>query len=384
MVEVMKGIGLHSQTAQARRGARARGAGFSLIEVLFAVVILTMGLVFVAAQFPIGIMNSRHIADATMDIVDAHNAQVMLELKLGPLKSSPIFNSNILIPDQNVHALVKANVLVNRTVVLDEIPDDPAYIPIPAASYSYPFLAPYLTVNFNSGLLDGRNIGAIVSPAVDESDREVQASFNFLYDPANDADGSLMSEAIGKVALLRDYNWSSLYQFVGSNTYRFFTFTMRTSKKAGARYAMQSNPVEGELGIQGVAYDRRFPVPWRVQLGLRFVIDLKDPPNPFRVSPAGGELLREGSYLIDADSRFHPDVAAGLTTGLSGFVYEVVEIVPEFAGGDIVTYWIRLNTGLRDDLDFIWVVPPAIVSRSPVAFDDVQPVVQVTQQVIQF
>ncbi len=55
-------------------------SGFSLLEVMMAVVVLMMGMVFVASMFPVGLHNSRINVDNTMNSIEAHNSDVNVEL----------------------------------------------------------------------------------------------------------------------------------------------------------------------------------------------------------------------------------------------------------------------------------------------------------------
>ncbi|MBN2842002.1 MAG: prepilin-type N-terminal cleavage/methylation domain-containing protein, partial [Sedimentisphaerales bacterium] len=59
---------------------RIRQNGFSLLEVMMAVVVLMMGMVFVASMFPVGLHNSRKNVEQTINAIESHNAAVMAEL----------------------------------------------------------------------------------------------------------------------------------------------------------------------------------------------------------------------------------------------------------------------------------------------------------------
>ena len=65
-----------------------RQAGFSLLEVMFSVVVLTLGLIFVPSYFPLGLHMSREIAQGTQGPIQDHNAAVMMELPVRPAASS--------------------------------------------------------------------------------------------------------------------------------------------------------------------------------------------------------------------------------------------------------------------------------------------------------
>ena len=55
---------------------KTRQSGFSLLEVMMAVVVMTMGMVFVASMFPVGLYNARKTADATMNAIELNNSVV--------------------------------------------------------------------------------------------------------------------------------------------------------------------------------------------------------------------------------------------------------------------------------------------------------------------
>ncbi|MBI9017394.1 MAG: type II secretion system protein [Phycisphaerae bacterium] len=59
-----------------------RQNGFSMMEILFAIFILTMGMVFVATQFPIGLNNSKKVAETTVNAAATHNAAILFEKEM--------------------------------------------------------------------------------------------------------------------------------------------------------------------------------------------------------------------------------------------------------------------------------------------------------------
>ena len=56
-------------------------SGFSLLEVMMAVVVLMMGMVFVTSMFPVGLFYSRENVDKTTGAIEAHNASVNVDLQ---------------------------------------------------------------------------------------------------------------------------------------------------------------------------------------------------------------------------------------------------------------------------------------------------------------
>ncbi len=67
-----------------RRGPRALGRGFSLIELLLAVFILGIGVIAISALFPAGIAQQRQSVDDIIGPIVANNALSILRSKLRP------------------------------------------------------------------------------------------------------------------------------------------------------------------------------------------------------------------------------------------------------------------------------------------------------------
>lgn len=59
-----------------------RQSGFSLLEVMMAVVVLMMGMVFVSSMFPVGLHNSRQNVERTINAIESHNAAIMAEMMI--------------------------------------------------------------------------------------------------------------------------------------------------------------------------------------------------------------------------------------------------------------------------------------------------------------
>jgi len=393
----------------------AKNNGFSLMEVMFAVVILTLGMIFVSAQFPLGLDISRQAAETTTSAIDTHNAVSMLKLHLGSLNRTTYFGQNNVPPNKyyfmNTTYIPVTNFFQpnQRFDLRDFVMDDPTslyFLAAPAVSWDYfnitPALPNYLktVISYTNGVitqytLSPRNIGQIVSPPVDESDREVQQILNdkgitpasnyALYEPALD-------DAVYSVAMERTYSWCALYQCLdpppagGGVTFRFYIFTLRRSR-LNSRYAVQDYPVgwaiDPTFGTNPKALlanqDRVFPVPWYINLGT----DAVNPASPlialdrFPVNTLSIQaLLRPGTFLVDV---------------ANGFIYRVQEIQTNATyNSTIYNYVVVLREPIKQNTSFpfqyLSLIPPDIVDRSttPPRFGDNQPVVNVTQQVIRF
>jgi len=404
----------------------------SLVEVLFAVVILTLGLIFVAAQFPLGLATSRQIAEASLNNIDAHNAITQIELQL-----RTVVNSNLALEARGyavtMHPLVKPNIRV-----VDLIPgnhalylDDPEFfgnylINEKGKDPQWPFwseVAPYQ--DFTDDFLS--DIGHMMSPPVDESDPMVQKIMT--------TQGLGFNEAVFKVSLDRNYTWAALYH--GDADY-FYIFTLR-NPQTQVRYALQepdtayagstynindivaanNNPYDdstwpsldrisdGSPLPDDGAEDRVFPVFWRVflddasrdgidALSIRGTCCLyKDVPDGlhsdeykehgfpavFTVNPYVAAILRPGSFIVDADPVYKWQDINGywFTSNSSGDIYEVEDIYPH--EDDDSRFVVHLRTSLRDDLHCFWVIPQPIIryASGGYEFGDRQPVINVTK-----
>ena len=383
-----------------------RQSGFSLIEVLFAMLILTMGIIFVAGQFPLGLANARKIAEETRSEVDAHNAAIMAELQIAPLDPTTFIGDDdtyFVNRDEDVHYLPRPNARLLTAGIpnIDNlVMDDPLltyYKTLPVAGQKYYESGPpanhplhpvtyYPITGFPDGVLLPENIGKIVSPPVDETDQDVQARLNHLGASIGNINRAVFDVATAR----RNFNIAQFYQHIGNNRFRFFVFTLRGSNKR-LGYAVQdlSNLVVPDY-LQSERF-RYFPIPWQVRLPvfIDFIGDTSQysqnnpefpPPDRLIVHENVAAILRPGSILIDADFE-NPST----TWADNGYVYEVSEI-----NQDINGYFMRLRTVLEDNLHNFWVFPPGkdpdnidSITNEP-SWANTQPVVKVTQKIVTF
>jgi len=397
----LKAAGGNIVTARGVTFVNGMAKGFSLMEVLFAVVVLAMGLVFVAAQFPLGIINTAKVADATLNTIDAHNSQVMIKLQLEGTITRGGYPSLAMdfrepVPPLNlqVHPLVKPNVLADSIIsgtpelILDDPEDYGNYLQtglnlVPGWPFWTPSQDP-CNYDVSTQIYKG-DIGNLVSPPVDESDREVQEQLPPTYDPYNPTDVvTYLYPAIFNVAMERKYSWCALYRCIDyqdpaqpdsykkSRQFAFYIFTLRNHNK-NARYAIQDPTVFGTPTPGTYETDRKFPVPWRIDLESP-VTWMAGVPNPDRFYLKSyitlfqklADILHPGSKLVDAQN---------------GYIYEVLEITLDEIGKP----WVRLKTPLVDPLQSFWVIPPAIErDGNNYTFSEAQPVVGVTQKVVRF
>ncbi len=268
------------------QNTRTRQSGFTLMEVMFAVAILAIGLIFLACQFPVGLFASRDVVDQSRNLIESHNSQVMLEVQLslvpnlnqaidtrgkdeyytnsppGPDPAFPRFPFRDL---WRVHLLVKPNVLAysldtdTPRLVLDDLegfsdyiiktsPDllNPTIFPeFPFWPYQYgddpdnpntfPLITPVSNTVWPLGL---RDIGYMNSPPVDESDPEVQKRLQDAgVSPFIDLDEyyRALNLAIFDTSLKRRYSWAA---FTIEGEAQYYIFTFRQPRKE-VQYAMQ-------------------------------------------------------------------------------------------------------------------------------------------------
>jgi len=380
-----------------------RQSGFSLMEVMFGVVVLALGLVFVACQFPVAISQSRDVLEMTTSQIDAHNSGVILELRGDALPSAE-FGSGLQFyrTTPRVHLLYSPNVRVediNNMVVMDDpcdlrfscVPDaDPTYLN--DGSVGLDKLPPHILVD-GDGHLTGQSLTEMVLPTVTMSDPAVQELLGGTFDPLVLADYfNYLYPAMRAVALERKYCSSTLYQCLDPKTkqYRLFTFVLRRLR-TDARFPIQDYASVTGLGTLGPTEDRRFPVPWEVQLALP--VD----PTDLTLFPAGApwDRFTINNYTLD---EVHATaianllrVGAPIVDAVYGHVYRVREIKP--LDDDLKIWEVRVDQPLHyyEQLSAFWTVPPAITQHSGDAdrpdlneYRDDSPVVSLTQKVVSF
>lgn len=410
------------------------------MEVLFAVMILTLGMIFVAAQFPMGLATSKQIADSTQGAIDRHNAAVMVDLQLRGILATFGGVGNMIDDRDNTVAFARVHPLATPNFLVDDerlIVDDWEDFGFDIGAPRWPFWSGGITETLwgrywyvtdpDPTLTNAGDIGHMVCPPVDETDAEVQQILNdWGVAPGDPTYVEDLNNAIFDVAMERNYSWLALYD---SDEKMFYVFTCRIPD-VPVSYAMQTpesmfvrctstvgmnaEPFPYSVWPGGVSNDpaepmdetddadRMFPVFWRVFLddvakfdgpdgngplpGSRWMLEQdgsglraledEDAPDLLYVDAYVAAVLRPGSIIVDADP-FDND--GNNTTRTSGDMYEVDDVwMDEIDNMD--RYYVRLKSPLRDDLHCFWVVPPAIVDRSvdPPEFADQQPVIDVS------
>ena len=391
----------------------SRQFGFSLVEVMFAVVILTLGLIFVASYFPVGLHMSREVLEATEGAAANHNVEVMLEVWLGDLWEDPCFregsfvdgsqDSVVALYQPNVRVVYGANAGDACDMVMDDIEDavfDAAPpIPVPAGQYTQnenggrndvPGYIPWSA----SGKLLRSAIGKYVVPSVSETDKEVRdrtralaAAKGETYDPIDPAHRSdYLEPAMYETALGRHESWLALVQCLdprpggAGNTFKFFIFRLdRRDKKL--RYMMEEkkDTYDNPTGLEATE-DRVFPTLWRVDLHEQVdpsTVRVGEPADRFRLkdfttnAKVIEQLLRKGTPIVNRDN---------------GLRYEITD-VEETPDGDWQVELDRELT-LEEPLQSFWVVAPAVKRTGPgpteTEFAERQPVIDVVERIISF
>ena len=358
---------------------------FSLIEVLLALGVLTLGMIFVAAQFPVGLAASKKVAEDTLSIITAHNTAQTLTLKAPILATTGFLNT----ADSDVTFLHQPNYRFGGP---DYVVDDPLGVLFPAVpdtNFNYAtghaaLLQGYIATYETGGTVMPTNLGMIVSPTLDMSDADYYADLDaegyFTLDPCSATARNLLHDITMQHLATRKYSWAALYSCLDpgyGQSFRFYIFTFRQTD-TNQRFAVQ------DTGSSRIAYpldadeDRRYPVPWLIilpdpidpDLDPLFAPDRFDFTEHANATPTEEDdiinLLREGSILVDA---------------INGQICEVMELVMEDTGDNV---FVRLRQELTAPLEYFWVFPPAIVDSDVPEFADLQPVVDLTQKVISF
>ena len=369
-----------------------RHFGFSLLEVMFAVVILALGLIFVASYFPLGLSMTREIAQGTQGPIRAHNAAVLIELRLEQVVGDDRFWGNggqFLNTDGYMRPLCQPNVRPDSCdVVMDDV--DGVFFPGPApapAKYDPCSMPGYIALD-TDGLIEKGAVGLFTCPQIGETDREVLdrvMAANPAYDPIVEQDRhDYLQPAIYDVALEQNAGWLALAQCLDptpgqGKTFRFFIFEFnRRDKKL--RYGMQNSNLLSAPEPVGVGEDRVFPTAW--------LVALRDPVDPCSLgagAPKDRFLLNE---YVDNDGEAAA-IAAILRDGTpivnfdNGRRFEIADIEYGNEG-----WQVKLNRELDDgeSLQRFWMVAPAIKRRGDdfLGFVEWQPVLSVTEKVISF
>ena len=261
-------------------------SAFSLVEVLFAMLILTVGMLMVSMQFPIGILNAQKAEDSAISQVYKDNALIQVELQLKAIINNPFVNvgGTLDLGNNNVklHPMLKTNVYADNaenqsfpTLVIDD-PEYFIYRSIvlgPQAPYlpfwSDPFQAQvrddyfsitdkaeittdhYFSTTMPSYVPYG-DIGAMFCPPVGPTTPAVLdlLTLDWGYQVDHVDYSKFMEEAIYQVAMESDYSWAAFYCNNGSNAYDedyIYLFILK-HHQAGLRYAIQ-NPADAYVDI---------------------------------------------------------------------------------------------------------------------------------------
>ena len=255
-------------------------SGFSLVEVLFAMLILTLGMLMVSMQFPIGILNAQKAVEATQAQVSQQNALVQLELEINTIlfNNSTLADSMMLTGDKvGVHPMMKPNVYADYandqpfpTLVID----DPEYYAFRLVSYTLKI--PYLPFWFYYHQVQDQDdfttaftgieeittdyynsiptpvdrpfgdIGNMFCPPVGPTTPAVLDLLmnEWGYIDVNDLNyNKYMEEAIYEVAMKSEYSWSAFY-----SPDNFVYIFILKHNQTGLRYAIQ-DPASAYIDI---------------------------------------------------------------------------------------------------------------------------------------
>ncbi len=411
----VQGRGSERIVRGSERGARgseriARG-GFSLLEMMIAIVILGLGLLMAATMFPVGWTRARDLAEFTSETTSAETAAMTLRLLCkveGASSTSFVGDAGPGAPDTVVHvlhienALADPNVLPpNKELALGEwyrssaagaTPMQSDFILVdPMVTAGWELLAnfPEAQIAFHQRTIPPLPRQPLSTDTPPPSDDQI-GRWNTLLDS-------------------RRFAWAVLYRFNElpttneTRSMTFYLFTLRRTQPTH-RFARQDDmapPVTPQA--LDATEDMLFPVPWLIK--LKILGNWIDPEiagggtqllpsgvaseavaNPGASPPAEGRLiaqmLQPGSVLVDRVTGHVLKVEQHRYTGTgASFDHQAtVTLDREITGSDIgVTIDTAIGPG--DVLRDFWVFPPPVVIDRPeqgfVVFDGRQPVVGV-------
>ncbi|MEK6644604.1 MAG: prepilin-type N-terminal cleavage/methylation domain-containing protein [Planctomycetota bacterium] len=340
---------------------RTARRAFSLLETSIAVAILGVGLIMVAAVFPVALSQHQSSTDQAAALELVSKAEALLEARI---------NKNLL--------YVPASVLAGTDSPWYMLPTMSIKVGAPAwdvmpQPYTFPpttSLYANLISGFNAATNHGNIFGFL--PTVDYPSIPLfsqRQTFPFGLDQLSDH----TITPIGDEALQEAPNrliWYGFYRRLANGTFRYAVVVCK--QRRGQVFSEQdmsvvdsSLPPAYQMPFNvptGLVPDRRLPVPWRVTVGYfgghqitnRPISPVLGSASPLsQLAPVGAKVMIQGtSYPNGVNSILVP---AGRVLTVSRIVddttVEVVEDISDLPG-------LLLNgTGTPFD---VWVVPPAV------------------------
>lgn len=312
------------QVGPARRPRRA----FSLLETTLAMGILGIGLIMVAAIFPVALTQHRQSTEQAQALDMVAQAKTMLHKRLDPSR------------------LWVDPVLYNAGL------DTPWYF-MPIANLHVGGGWEFTESTFYADLLNGSLLG---TSSIQFLGKDV------LSDRIAPFDDERANEAPNR------FIWYGFYRQLANGSMQYAAAVCK--QRRNQIFALQDmNIADPESNPTPLAASpRRFPLPWRVRVGRipgtnQLFNDLVTPPSDVLhlsdLAPAGSKIMLQG--FVVADVAPLPTVAAGRILTIANPVatnkVQVVEDISDIAGND------PLDAGDNNVRFDVWVFPPAAKAK---------------------
>ena len=349
---------VHEARVTIRRG-RDRRRAFSLIEIMIALGILTIGLVMVAAVFPVALDQHRRSTDEVMARFSMRNAQAMLKANTrytDELPNIPV--ANLVAGQRFYHPMPFAT-------TNDGDPSNPLY-----RSYHLRMLSLVNVPVLPTGIIDVLRFDRMEGPPEwpSDPDHPFHLSWLDLIEPAPTAQSPLDVRS-------RRF-WVGFYRKLNPTISEYVVFACKRNR--GEWFASQDAQAltsSGAILARSSQYDAMLPIPWKL---------------PMAVEPRNAETALNwtktdyGDYVfrLPFDSRYTPQFTgidktndlllsqlvrpgSKLLSQTTGQVYTVVEVGDDSVDDDPMNYWFiktledPLSEGPLTTVVNLWFVPGA-------------------------
>lgn len=338
---------------ESRRIDPIRRRAFSLLETTVAVALLGIGLIMVAAIFPVALTEHRWSADLTAADAIAPRAEAILRNKIDANQLAvPALTAGI---DSPWYLLRSLNLPVgaNNTAASATNWTD---VQQPGMAAGDPVYANLISGFFAPG---SGNLLPLLSPLDGLSDRSAPFSTGNAFSPFTDSE---FEDAAYRLA------WYAFYRRRANGTFNYSVAVCKVNR--GARFVEQDvlNPADPFAAPAEWMPTRswRLPLPWRIRVGYLGGHQLSNSattasPSPIlggiglgTMAPPGSRLMVQGSVVFNITSP---------TPVPSGRIYTVSNVVNDTTVdvfedlGDLQTYNFSSGAGMAFD---VWLFPPAL------------------------
>ncbi len=345
---------------------------FSMLETSIAVAILGVGLIMVAAVFPVALSQHQSSSEQAAALELVSKAEAIIKSRINP--------SLLYIPsyipagvDSPWFMLPSMNLSVNALDwdVMEQNVSNPDLTAGPVTNLYANFASGFGGINNPpAGVQPEGNIFGFLDtttyPVVPFAPRQI---FPFAQDTLSDHSISPDTDEVLQTAPNR-LVWYGFYRRLANGAFRFAVAVCK--QRRGQVFAEQSmSAVDSSLppgrqlpynGPQGLPPIRRLPVPWRVTVGYFGGHQLTNRPiNPVlgngsrlgSLAPTGSKIMIQGASYPNGVNSIPMPAGRVLTVSrvVDDYTIEVVEDISDLPG-------LQVNgTGTPFD---IWVVPPSV------------------------